>query len=110
MGDAPAPGAQIAGFTIERLLGEGGMGAVYLAHEEALDRLVAVKVVAPALAGDVRYRERFLRESRAAARLEHSAIVPVYQAGEDGGRLFLAMRYIAGGTLADQLARQPLGV
>jgi YVTN family beta-propeller protein len=96
--------ARLGDYVLERELGSGGMGTVYLARDERLDRLVAVKVVASAVADDERFRERFLRESRLAARLEHPAIVPVYQAGEDGGRLFLAMRYLPDGTLAARLA------
>ncbi len=84
------------------------MGVVFLARDETLDRLVAVKVVAPALAGDERFRDRLLRESRLAARLDHPAIVPVYAAGEDDGRLYLAMRYVPDGTLADRIAAGPL--
>jgi ABC-type branched-subunit amino acid transport system substrate-binding protein len=100
------PGTDFAGLRIERLIGAGGMGEVYLAHDETLDRLVAVKVVAPALARDERYRERFLREARLAASLEHPAIVPVYGAGEAGGQLYLAMRFLDGGSLADRIAER----
>ncbi len=106
--DLRAGGVRLGGYAVERELGRGGMGTVYLARDERLDRMVALKVVAPALADDERFRERFLRESRLAARLEHPSIVPVYQAGDDAGQLFLAMRYIAGGTLAARLASGPL--
>jgi ABC-type branched-subunit amino acid transport system substrate-binding protein len=102
-------GATFAGVQVDRLIAAGGMGEVYLAHDPTLDRRVALKVVAPALAADPRYRERFLREARLAASLEHPAIVPVYAAGESDGELFLAMRFVEGGTLADRLAaRGPL--
>src|SRR5690242_16752765 len=100
-----SPGSSLAGFRIERQVGAGGMGDVYLAIDETLDRAVALKVVAPALAGDPRYRERFLVEAKLAASLEHPAIVPVYAAGEADGELYLAMRFMSGGTLADRLAR-----
>ncbi len=80
------------------------MGEVYLAHDATLERRVAVKVVAAALARDERYRERFLREARLAASLEHPAIVPIYSAGESDGQLYLAMRYLDGGSLADRIA------
>ena len=93
-------GSTLAGFTVERLVAAGGMGAVYLARDLTLKRRVALKVVAPALADDARYRARFLLEAELAARLEHPAIVPVYAAGEDGGRVYLAMRYVEGPTLA----------
>src|SRR5262249_48442276 len=80
------------------------MGEVYLARDATLDRRVAVKVVAAALARDERFRERFLREARLAASLEHPAIVPIYSAGESDGQLYLAMRYLDGGSLADRIA------
>jgi serine/threonine protein kinase len=69
------------------------MGAVYRAQELALGRKVALKVIAPELAEDDRFRERFLRESRIAS-LDHPHIVPIFQAGDDDGALFLAMRYV----------------
>jgi ABC-type transport system substrate-binding protein len=105
---ASGAGSRIGDYLVARELGHGGMGTVFLARDEALDRLVAVKVVTPAVAYDERFRERFLRESRLAARLEHPSIVPVYYTGEDGGRLYLAMRYVPGGTLADRLAAGPV--
>src|SRR6476646_6011558 len=72
-------------YRIERLLGRGGMGAVYLAHELALDRDVAVKVLPPEHAGAAQLRDRFLREARTAARLNHPNIVPLYTFGEVNG-------------------------
>ncbi len=105
---ASGAGYRIGDYLVERELGRGGMGTVYLARDDALKRLVAVKVVTPALADDERFRARFLRESRLAARLEHPSIVPVYHTGEEGGRLYLAMRYVPGGTLAERLAAGPL--
>jgi YVTN family beta-propeller protein len=110
MDAALVPGTRIAGLVIERLLGAGGMGAVYLAHDPTLERPVALKLVTPALAHDARFRDRLLAESRLAARLEHPGIVPVYAAGEDDGRLYLAMRYVPGGTLGDRLVAGPLAV
>jgi serine/threonine protein kinase len=80
------------------------MGAVYRAAEEGLGRKVALKVIAPELAQDERFRERFLRESKIAASLDHPHIVPIYQAGEDDGVLFLAMRYVEGSDLAKLVA------
>ena len=96
-------GSTIAGFEVEAPVGVGGMGAVYLARDPTLKRRVALKVVAPALADDPRYRTRFLREAELAASLDHPAIVPVYAAGESDGDLYLAMRYVEGGSLADRL-------
>jgi ABC-type branched-subunit amino acid transport system substrate-binding protein len=106
--DGLPAGSTLAGFTVERLIAAGGMGAVYLARDPTLKRPVALKIIAPALADDARYRERFLFEAELSARLEHPAIVPVYGAGEDAGRLYLAMRYVEGETLADRLASGPI--
>jgi serine/threonine-protein kinase len=93
-------------YRVERELGAGGMGAVFAATDTALDRRVALKVVAPQLADDERFRRRFLLESKLAARLEHPAIVPVYFAGETGGNLYLAMRYVDGDSLSELLDRE----
>ena len=95
-GSELAPGTTVAGYRIEALIGRGGMGAVYRAEEEGLGRKVALKVIAPELAQDERFRERFLRESRIAASLDHPHVIPIYQAGEEDGLLFLAMRYRPG--------------
>lgn len=103
-GALPAPGTTVAGYRIEALIGRGGMGAVYRAHEEGLGRKVALKVIAPELAQDERFRERFLRESRIAASLDHPHVIPIYQAGEEDGVLFLAMRYVEGSDLAQVVA------
>ena len=104
--DVPT-GSVLSGYRIERLIGAGATGAVYLARDETLDRPVAIKLLAPELARDARFQERFLRESRAAARIEHPGIVPIYAAGEaDGGRLFIAMRYVAGGDLTSVIERE----
>jgi YVTN family beta-propeller protein len=89
-------GSEIAGYRVEALLGRGGMGVVYLAEDLALGRKVALKLRAPELAEDDRFRERFLSESRLAASIDHSRIIPIYEAREDDGRLFIAMRYVEG--------------
>jgi YVTN family beta-propeller protein len=89
-------GSTLAAYRIERLIGRGGMGDVFLAVDTKLRRPVALKVVAEALAGDDRFRERLLRESRLAASLDHPNVVPIYDAGEADGRLFIAMRYVTG--------------
>ena len=99
-----APGTTVAGYRVEALIGRGGMGAVYRAAEEGLGRKVALKVIAPELAQDERFRERFLRESRIAASLDHPHIVPIYRAGEEDAVLFLAMRYVEGYDLAKLVA------
>ena len=92
-------GTQIAGYRIEALLGRGGMGEVYLATHLGLERKVALKVLAPELAADPQFRERFVRESRVAASVDHPNVIPIYEAGESDGDLFIAMRYVEGTDL-----------
>jgi hypothetical protein len=92
-------------YRIERLLGRGGMGAVYLAHELALDRDVAIKVLPPEHAGTPQVRERFQREARTAARLSHPHIVPLHTFGEVSGLLYFVMGHVAGESLAARLRR-----
>jgi serine/threonine-protein kinase len=100
------PGDVLLGFRVVRVIGRGGMGVVYLAEQLVLDRLVALKLLAPELAADEMFRERFLRESRLAASLDHPNIVPVFDAGEVEGRLYIAMRYVEGCDLGRLLARE----
>src|SRR5262249_27042008 len=102
-----APGSELAGYRLESLLGRGGMGVVYRARDLALERNVALKLLAPELAEDVRFRERFLPESRLAASLDHPAIVPIYDAGEVAGQLYIAMRLVEGTDLKRLLAQGP---
>jgi serine/threonine-protein kinase len=99
---------ELAGYRVEALIGRGGMGVVYRAQDLALDRPVALKVLSPELAEDVRFRERFLRESRLAASIDHPSIVPVYDAGELARQLYIAMRYVEGADLKQLLAVGPL--
>ena len=105
-------GERVGGFRILRELGSGGMGVVYLAVEESLGREVALKLLHPELARSEAHRQRFLREARALARLEHKALVAVHAHGEHEGRLFLAMQLVRGQTLAELVAAagQPLPV
>src|SRR5919199_586150 len=98
-------GTTVAGYRIERLLGEGATGAVYLATDEHLDRSVALKLLPPELSRDQRFRKRFLREARLAAHLEHPGIVPISAAGEEDGQLYLAMRHVRGTDLRQILER-----
>jgi serine/threonine-protein kinase len=95
----PRIGSEFQGYRIEALIGRGGMSVVYRAHHAALDRKVALKLLAPELAGDERFRERFFTESRLAASLDHPSIVPIHDAGEVDGQLFIAMRYVEGSDL-----------
>ena len=106
VGSDPRRGSEIAGFRLEELLGRGGMGAVYRAEDMRLGRKVALKLLAPELAENTRFRERFLRESQLAASLDHPHIVPIYAAGESAGKLYLAMRYVEGYDLRQLLARE----
>ena len=97
-------GESLAAYRIEALVGRGGMGEVYEAVDTRLRRTVALKLLAPDLADDDRFRERFLRESRLAASLDHPNVLPIYEAGEDDERLFLAMRFVEGTDLRRILA------
>ena len=94
-----AAGSEFDGYRIERTLGQGGMGIVYLARELALDRLVALKVIRAELATDEGFRARFRSESRTAASVEHPRVVTVFGAGERDGLLYVAMRYVRGQDL-----------
>jgi YVTN family beta-propeller protein len=97
-------GEALAGYRIEALVGRGGMGEVYAAVDTRLRRKVALKLLAPDLADDDRFRERFLHESRLAASLDHPNVLPIYEAGEDEGHLFIAMRFVEGTDLRGILA------
>jgi streptogramin lyase len=97
-------GSELLGYRIEEPLGRGGMGIVYRAYDPRLKRSVALKLVAPELAGDPRFRERFLCETELAASLEHANVVPIHDAGEVDGQLYLAMRYVPGSDLKSLLA------
>jgi eukaryotic-like serine/threonine-protein kinase len=92
-------------YQLEHPLGQGGMARVHLGRDVELDRPVAVKLIAEALADDESFRARFLREARLAARLSHPNVVQIYDVGEDKGRPFIVMEYVEGETLADELAR-----
>src|ERR1700754_2298780 len=104
-------GSRIAGYRLEEQIGEGGMAVVFRARDERLHRLVALKILSPALAADEEFRRRFIRESRSAAAVDDPHIVPVFEAGEANGVLFIAMRYVPGGDLGTLVRRQgPLPV
>ena len=107
-----AAGSYVAGYRLEERIGAGGMAAVFRAYDSRLDRLVALKVMAPSLAEDEAFRKRFIRESRAAAAVDDPHIIPVYAAGESDGVLFLAMRLVRGGdvlSLVDRIGPLPPG-
>jgi tRNA A-37 threonylcarbamoyl transferase component Bud32 len=113
--DLPAPEQSgiVAGYRLDRCIGQGSAAAVYLAQDERQDerqhegprRRVALKVMAPELARDAGFRARMIRESRAAAALDHPHVIPVLEAGEAGGTLYIAMRYVRGGDARSLLSR-----
>ncbi len=92
----PRIGAEFAGYRLDSLLGHGGMSIVYRAEHHSLGRTVALKLLAPQLSEDQAFRERFTRESRLAASLDHPNIIPIYEAGEEDGVFWIAMRYVDG--------------
>jgi hypothetical protein len=96
-------GRKVGGYEIRGILGKGGMGVVYRAHDSALDREVALKLLPPALSADADYSERFIREARMAAKLDHQRIVPVYAAGTSDQGAWIAMQLVRGRTLAEEL-------
>jgi serine/threonine protein kinase len=104
-GDRLRPGAVVAGYRLEERIGKGGMAVVFRATDEHLGRPVALKILAPGFTTDNAFRMRFINESRAAAAVEHPHIIPIYEAGESAGLLFIAMRYVPGGD-AKSLVRQ----
>ena len=98
-----AVGSEVAGCRIDAVAGEGGMGIVYVATQLRLNRRVALKVIAPDLASQANFRERFKSESLLAASIEHPNVIPVYEAGETDGLLYLVMRYVEGTDLRELL-------
>ena len=104
----PSVGSELLGYRIEELIGRGGMGVVFRARDQRLKRDVALKLLAPEVSSDHGFRERFLRESVLLASLDHPNVIPIYDAGEADGRLFIAMRYVEGGDLRDVLRAGPL--
>jgi streptogramin lyase len=104
-----AVGRELLGYRIEGVLGRGGMAIVYLAEDLRLGRRVALKLLAPRFADDERFGRRLLDESRVAASLDHPNIVPIYEAGEVDGLIFISMRYVEGETLGQRLRTGPLG-
>jgi serine/threonine protein kinase len=105
------PGAYLAGYRLEERIGRGGQAVVFRALDEQLGRPVAMKILAPAFTNDHAFRTRFINESHAAAAVEHPHILPVYDAGEASGLLFIAMRYVPGGDVRSLVRRQgPLSV
>src|SRR3954451_14330392 len=102
----PAVGSHFGSYRLEAVLGHGGMGVVYRARDLRLGRNVALKLLAAGLRDDEHFRDRFLAESRMAASIDHTGIVPIYEAGEVDGQLYLAMRYVEGPDLWSLLRRE----
>jgi serine/threonine protein kinase len=100
------PGSVFAGHRIEAVAGRGGMGVVYRATQLALDRTVALKVIAPGLLDDQTVRARFVRESKVAASIDHPNVIPIYYAGDEGGIAYIAMRYVAGDDVRSLVRRE----
>jgi serine/threonine-protein kinase len=100
------PGSRVAGYLLEEQIGQGGMAVVFRALDESLNRPVALKILAPAIAADEAFRHRFIRESQAAAAVDDPHIIPVYQAGEVGHVLFIAMRLVRGGDVTTLVRRE----
>ena len=107
---AGEPTARIGRYRIEREIGAGAFGTVYLAHDDERDRPVALKVAHPEVVQDPDLFERFLKEARAAQRIRHDGIVAVYEADRDGAQFYIASEYVAGRTLKDILAERPMDV
>lgn len=101
----PEIGSVLAGYRLDALIARGGMGVVYRATQLALDRPVALKVIARQHAGSASFRRRFIRESQLAAQLDHPNVVPIYDAREEGGELLVAMRLVKGGDLRRRIDR-----
>ena len=112
--ETPVPGElaigdHLAGYRLDGIIARGGMAVVYRAFDERLGRSVALKVLAAPLARDEAFRRRFIRESRAAAAVDHPNIVPIYDAGEAGGALYIAMRLLVADTGSGQVQAVKIG-
>ena len=99
MSESLGPGSTFAGCRLEAVAGRGGMGVVFRATQLALQRSVALKAITPELAADSDFRERFQRESLLVASIDHPNVIPIYEAGERDGTLYLIMRWVDGTDL-----------
>jgi serine/threonine-protein kinase len=110
MSTDPLIGKQFGSYVLQELLGRGGMAAVYRGYQASIDRSVAVKVLSTELLADPQFSTRFFNEARTLARLNHSAILPLYDFGEAHGALFIVMPLMSNGSLADRLKNGPLSL
>src|ERR671930_4729 len=101
-----ASGEVFAGHRVQGVAGRGGMGVVYRAIQLDLDRTVALKLITPELAQDDAFRERFVRESKVAAAIDHPNVIPIYYTGESDRTLYIAMRYVEGDDLRTLVRRE----
>ncbi len=106
MPDLPLVGDEFAGYRLRAVLGRGGMSVVYQAENPRLGSVIALKVLAPELAGDDAFRTRFLEESRIAASLNHPNVIPIYDAGSSDGLLYIAMRYVSGTDMRQMIKKR----
>ena len=106
MPDLPLVGTDFAGYRLRAVLGRGGMSIVYQAENPRLGNLIALKVLAPELAGDQVFRTRFREDSQIAASLNHPHVIPIHDFGSSDGLLYIAMRYVAGTDLRHLIAGQ----
>ncbi|MBA3364230.1 MAG: protein kinase, partial [Actinobacteria bacterium] len=102
----PKIGNEFGGYRLEGLIGHGGMSIVYRAQHLKLERTVALKLLSPELSEDESFRERFTRESRLAAALDHPNVIPIYEAGDEDGVFYIAMRYVPGSNLKTLLEKE----
>ena len=102
----PRIGADFGGYRLDSLIGHGGMSIVYRAHHLQLGRTVALKLLSPELSRDASFRDRFTRESQLASGLDHPNVIPIFEAGDQDGVLFIAMRYVEGADLKTRLKRE----
>ena len=110
MSETLGVGSEIAGYRVIGLLGRGGMGFVYEAEHAILGRKAAIKTLSDDLGGDGDFRERFIQESRMVAALDHPSIIPIYDAGEENGVVYIAMRHVGGGDLQGLIAQGQIEV
>ena len=111
MENADLVGKRLGKYDLQEEIGRGGMGMVYRGHDPALDRWVAVKVLAPHLVWEKSFVERFMREARAAAQIKHPNIVTIYDVGQDGGWYYFVMEFLEGEPLDSLIRRRgPLSV